>query len=203
MPDYSQFAPLVASPAPVRSAFDHTPAGVWWTVIMALHGKPVDVRASDAGRIACLAAGFRFYAQLYGSLAAVFGLIAAFFATFRADVGGLGWGYCAAGSLLMSIYLAFVVSVGFAGSREMANRREQAVPLLIVFMAMVVAFLAGLLAVLSVIVEATGVWPAYANLATMSALFTVGVGSYFIEIVYLATEGNRLMGSAVRVGDGP
>ena len=140
-----------------------------------------------------IAAGFRFYAWLYRFLSVVFLLLGPML--WAANTSENNVNYWAASSVLAGIYLWFCSGLGFAGARDYADESARGTIILLTFMVMIVAFLSAFVAVISAIAMQLN-WLATApNLAATGLLFVFGVGSYFIEIVYLAsraTHANRI-----------
>lgn len=178
------FSQLVCGALSVRAAFDsHATAQLWWRLILSLHGKPVISSLACAQETRQIADGFRFYAWLYRFLAVVFLLLAP--TLWAANIGENHVSYWAASSVLAGIYLWFCSGLGFAGARIYAAESPRGAAVLVAFMAMIVAFLSAFVATISVVSMQLD-WLATApNLAATSLLFVVGIGSYFIEIVYL------------------
>jgi hypothetical protein len=81
-----------------------------------------------------------------------------------------------------------VSALGYAGAKSYAEGHNQGISSLIAFMVMIVAFLSMFVAIVSVVVQQAA-WLAVApNLAAASTLFAFGIGSYMIDIIYLATK---------------
>jgi hypothetical protein len=68
----------------------------------------------------------------------------------------------------------------------MAQRNPSGKLSLLTFMVMVMIFLAVFLAGVSISVEQAGNIPVFLNLGTFALVLALGIGSYFIEILYLA-----------------
>ena len=186
----STFSQLVCSAPDVRAACDsYAPAKLWWRLILLLHGKPLNSALAAEQEDLIIAAGFRFYAWLYRFLAVVF-LLMGPLSTF-AEVGPNGSAYWATTSVFAGVCLWFISGLGFAGARAYANNTARGAVVLIAFMAMIVAFLSAFVAAISVVAAQLG-WLATApNLVATGLLFVFGIGSYFIEIVYLASHETR------------
>ena len=110
----------------------------------------------------------------------------ALFAIHRLDQNEVS-GYWAAASLLAAIYLWNASGLGFAGAWVYETNEIQGTSALVAFMVMIVAFLSLFVAALSVVAHHAAWLGTMANLSAAAALFVFGVGSYMIEIVYLAT----------------
>ena len=191
LPTFSQ---LVCSAPLVRTAYDsYAPAKLWWRLILMLHGKPTNSALSAQKENAIIAAGFRFYAWLYRFLAVVFlsmGPLLIF-----AETGQRSSDYWVTSSVFAGVCLWLISGLGFAGARDYATNPTRGAVVLIAFMTMIVAFLSAFVATISV-VAAQFDWLATApNLAATGLLFIFGVGSYFIEIVYLASRQTRPIGT--------
>ncbi|RYX82422.1 hypothetical protein EON83_19620 [bacterium] len=148
------FSRIVSGAESVVTAFDSC-GGTrwWWRTILWLHGKPTSPVLSDAERRRILADGFRFYAQLYRFVGALFWL-----------VGGACWGvgvfetsrdalYWTLASVVVGGFLWFTTSLGFAGAKVMREDKGSGRLLLCSFMVAIIAFLSGLTAALSVVVQ--------------------------------------------------
>ena len=96
--------------------------------------------------------------------------------------------YWSASSLLAGTYLWCVSGLGYAGAKAYKVGHGQAIASLIAFMVMVIAFLSMFVAATSIVAHCYGWLPMWHNLVTAGGLFVLGVGSYMIEIIYLATE---------------
>ncbi len=186
LPKKPTFSQLVCGAPDVRAAFEsYVPAQFWWRLILMLHGKPVASSLSCAQESRQIAEGFRFYAWLYRFLAVVFLLLGP--TLLAANTNENNVNYWAVSSVLSGIYLWFCSGLGFAGARDYAIEAAHGTIVLLTFMVMIVAFLSAFVAVISVVAQSN--WLATApNLAATSLLFLFGVGSYFIEIVYLASR---------------
>jgi len=183
------FSQLVCSEEPVQTAFAcHPPARFWWRLILLLHGKPVSASLAPERRTQVIADGFKFYAALYRCLGVL--LLLAGTALYSLDRAGdtQNLGYWAAVSGLAGTYLWFASGLGYSGARIYRDGQAQGASTLIAFMVMIVALLSLFMAAMSVAAEAVTGFPVTFNLATSSGLFVFGVGSYLIEILYLATE---------------
>ena len=101
------------------------------------------------------------------------------------SLGGLYW---AGASLMGALFLWFASGLGFVGARSYALGRESGRVSLLAFMVMIVAFLCAFVAGASVAAQHSSPLGAVPNLLGCAALFVLGVGSYFIEILYLATD---------------
>lgn len=180
------FSQIVCSTQPVRTAFtEHRPTRRWWNLILALHGKPVDSSLSQAQKIKCVADGFKFYAGLYRFLAVIFLLLAPLFVVLNVAESSTATSYWAIASLMAGVYLWGVSGLGYAGAKSYGSGSNSS---LVAFMVMIVAFLSMFVAVVSVVAQQFAWLAVVPNLIAASLLFVFGIGSYMIEIVYLATE---------------
>lgn len=186
----STFSQLVCGAPVVRTAFEsYAPMQLWWRLILILHGKPMKSSLSSQQETLQIAAGFRFYAQLYRLLAVIFLLLGPIL--IAADIGENNLNYWAASSVLAGVYLWFVSGLGFCGARDYAVNPARGSVVLIAFMTMIVAFLSAFVAVVSVVAMQFNWLATTPNLAATGLLFVLGVGSYFIEIIYLANYETR------------
>ena len=185
-PSFSQI--VCGSPQVLAALKEHAPTRAWWTLILKLHGKPVEIGLSHAARTQRVAAGFRFYAALYRALSIIFGLLCPALAALGAMNGNLGGLYWAGASLLGAGFLWFASGLGFVGARSYALGNDSGRASLLAFMVMIVAFLAVFVGAASVAAHQTSRLGAVPNLLACAALFVLGVGSYLIEILYLATD---------------
>lgn len=180
------FSQIICSAQTIRTAFtDHRPTRCWWNLILALHGKPVDVSLSLAEQNQRIADGFKFYAWLYRFLAVIFLLLAPVFIFANVAENSTSSLYWAAASFLAGVYLWGVSGLGYAGAKSYGSGFNSS---LIAFMVMIVAFLSMFVAVVSMVAHQHAWLGTMPNLIAASLLFVFGVGSYMIEIVYLATE---------------
>jgi hypothetical protein len=186
--DGANFSQIVCNAHEVRAAFcAPVSTRLWWKLILALHGKPVDVSMEQSERIKRVAGGFRFYAWLYRLLSAVFLILCpclVLLNTLDSSIS-LHWAVCC---FLAATYLWCVSGLGFVGAEAYGNGQEQGRVSVLAFMVMIVAFLSIFIATISTIAHEFG-WASTApNLIIAGILFVFGVGSYMIEIVYLSTE---------------
>ena len=185
------FSELVCSASPIRAALSSPSVlRLWWLVILMLHGKPRDPQLTDAARVECIANGFRFYAQLYRLLAVIFLSLSLLLGALKISLAEGGTWYWCAASLLAAAYLWLVSGLGYVGAAEYRRGEGSSISSLIAFMVMIIAFLSLFLSAASVAAYhfhwlATG-----PNLSIAAGVFAFGIGSYFIEVLYLATEGN-------------
>jgi hypothetical protein len=186
-----RFSDLVCGALPVQAAFDGQRGFcLWWRVVLMLHGKPRDTNLPEADRLNCIANGFRFYAWLYRMLAVIFLSLTLALGALKISLAESGTWYWCVTSLLVAIYLWLVSGLGYAGARSYRRGEGGSISALIGFMVMVIAFLSLFLSAASVAAYHSHWLPTGPNLAIVSLVFAFGVGSYFIEIFYLATEGN-------------
>ena len=189
MPDNKSpnFSQIVSSSPSVRAAFAvHRPTRFWWNLILMLHGKPVNPSLSRAAKTKRIADGFKFYAWLYRFLAIIFFLLTPTFMTLNVTGNSDVSSYWATASFLAAVYLWCVSNLGYAGAK--AYGTGQGTSSLTAFMVMIVAFLSMFVAVVSVVAQHCAWLGIVPNLVAASTLFVFGVGSYMIEIIYLATE---------------
>ncbi len=151
-----------------------------------LHGKPINVSVSPQERAKRIADGFTFYARLYRCLAIVFALLA--LACFwLSTIGETSWFYGGA-VLLAAVYLWSVSGLGKVGALSYARGETQGRIALLAFLVMIVASLSLFISAASVVALQQTRLPPAVNLAGTSALLVFGIGSYLIEIIYMATE---------------
>ena len=183
------FSQIVCNPASMRDVFDlHRPTNAWWRLILALHGKPVQLTLSVEQKTERVADGFRFYASLYRGLGIMFLLLAPTLALLPIAESGSFSTYVALSSLLAGLYLWAISGLGYAGANSYRAGEQHESAVLIAFMVMIVAFLSLFVAAISVASQYSSSLPATLNLAAIGILFVFGIGSYMIEILYLATE---------------
>ena len=182
--DVSQaaFRHVVVSPNAVRSAFAETRmTRWWWAAVLRLHGKPTAADVSIESARVCVAAGFRFYAWLYG----VVGLAVA------ASSVAIGLNFESASlywiSLSVAIGMLLVASsrVAWAGAEAYRRHPAGAVPILMLFLAMVAVCLTFGLAAMSFAANDLQLVGAVTNVAALAGLVIVGIGSYAVEMAYL------------------
>ena len=185
------FSELVCGALPVQTAFNgQSVLRLWWQIVLMLHGKPRDPGLPEADRIRCIADGFRFYAWLYRLLAVIFlGLSLVLGALKISLAEGGTWYWCVA-SLLAAVYLWLVSGLGYAGAAAYRRGEGNSISALMAFMVMIIAFLSLFLSAASVAAYHFHWLTTGPNLAMAAGVFAFGIGSYFIEVLYLATEGN-------------
>lgn len=190
----STFSELVCGAASVRTAFKGQGAiHFWWQVILLLHGKPRDSSVSERDRIQCIANGFQFYAWLYRMLAVIFLSLSLILSALKISLADNGTWYWCVASFLAAVYLWLVSGLGYAGASAYRRSEGNSITILIAFMIMIVAFLSLFLSAASVTAYHSH-WLATApNLGLGVMVFAFGIGSYFIEIVYLITDSNLQM----------
>lgn len=179
------FAQIVRSPPSVRHAFENSPVhAAWWRWILMLHGKPAEPDSSTQNTNAVLADGFRFYGYLYVVLAFVL-LVVSTLVGFIDSTSGYFW-ICLA--LSSAFYLVCASQLAFAGARCYPCKPREAIPLLVAFFVSIIAwltaFLSGGLIVVHFLMPESEL---FAIIAT-ATLMIFGVGSYFIELVFLTTR---------------
>jgi hypothetical protein len=182
----NDFSHLLCGNESVRSAFDGTgPIAAWWRVVLRLHGKPAVPSLTDAERVRCIAAGFRFYAGLYGFLGVVLLLAGGMLSYIGWLSSAAPFGYATLGAWSGGALLLVVARFG-AGAADLFRRGNRLGQVqLVVFVVMLTAFLSLLLGGLSAAVHLLALLSPVTNLTLCAALFTLGIGSYFVELVYL------------------
>ena len=180
-----KFAEIVRSSPAVRESFRDLPLlHAWWRVILVLHGKPIDTKRNSHHARTTLAKGFRFYGQLYTSLAIVTSCaVPLIFATEARNQGF--WVSLLLGS---SLYLGIASALAFSGSdKYLLNHQEARANLVAIFVA-VIAYLACFCGVTMAITHY--VFPEYDILAMAAFLLfmLLGIGSYLIEILFLVLD---------------
>lgn len=184
-PNFSQ---TVTLPESVQLAFEpHGVTRAWWKLILALHGKPQTFHLSENCEIDCIARGFQFYAMLYRSQSIPFLVLALLCVTFNLAENTAASLYWALASLFAALYLWCISGLGYAGATCYRIDQEKGRIALFAFMVAIIAFLSVFVAAVSVAVIFTALISPAPNIAAAAALFVFGIGSYMIEIVYLAT----------------
>jgi len=89
---------------------------------------------------------------------------------------------------MAAIYLWCVSGLGYAGAKAYRGSRTDGTASLIAFMVMIVAFLSMFVAAASLVLHSSASLPTAPNLVGAGLLFVFGIGSYMIEIIYLAVE---------------
>lgn len=183
------FSRIICNAQDVQMAFASPRSmRLWWHLILRLHGKPVGMTLAPEARSQCVADGFKFYAWLYRLLAAIFFLMVPLLAMLDMAISSHPSFYWAVSSFLAGIYLWCVSGLGYAGARDYRMGNHQGTSSLIAFMVMIIAFLSMFIGVVSVVAHHQAWLSDQANLALAGMLFSVGIGSYMIEIIYLATD---------------
>ena len=184
------FSRVVSGDAFVVDAFERSGAArVWWRAILWLHGKPTSPILSDNERRQIVAEGFRFYAQLYRFLGVLFWLVggACTFAGIYETENATLYGTLA--SALAGGLLWFASGLGFRGAKLLRDGHHEGRFVLCAFMVIVIAFLSGLTAALSIGMQLQTETGALWNLAALGGMWAFGLGSYLIEVLYLVGEG--------------
>lgn len=191
--DKTRFSHIMCNAATVREAFPAPKTTKnWWHCILLLHGKPVDINCSPAERIACIADGFKFYAHLYRFLSILFFFLAPIlYFSYRGTDPDTAL-YAALADFAAGTYLWSITSLGYAGAQAYRQQKRGARTSLLAFMVMIVAFLSAFVAAISIVAQQREILTVWTNILSCSALFILGIGSYFIEIVYLATEASTI-----------
>lgn len=180
-----KFAEIVRSSLPVRESFRDLPVHhAWWRLILALHGKPIDIDADSHEASITLAKGFRFYGILYISLA--FTMAAVIPVILATSVPNPGyWVVLLLGS---SCYLGLASHLALSGSANYTSSHRNARAHLIVFFVAVIAYLACFCGVVLAITHYT--FPQYDCLTVTGLLLFMlgGIASYLIEILFLVFQ---------------
>ncbi|WP_146601043.1 hypothetical protein [Novipirellula aureliae] len=180
-----KFAQVIRSSSKVRRAFDAVPVlRTWWRLILSLHGKPVCIDRTSQSTSEALVNGFRFYGYLYSALAIVLLLIS----PLMVIVAGTASYLWAILTVTSSAYLACTSQLAFFGARCYADEPDLARPLLVSFFASIIAWLASVLS--GCIVAIHFVVPQYEVVLALGigTVLVMGVGSYFIELIYISCE---------------
>jgi hypothetical protein len=174
------FNRIVCSATTVQTAFaDYHPLRLWWSVILALHGKPSTPDYKPAARLAILAAGFQFYAAIYGLVGILLVL------TGPALLFAEQTLYAASGISFVGLLLLTVTLSGYRASQDFANQKPDSSLTLILFMVFLMLFLTGTPCAASLVVNGMGLLPPLINLFGTASVLLIGVGSYLIEIIFL------------------
>jgi hypothetical protein len=176
------FAKIVRSSSNVRNAFSGLRVhGPWWQVILALHGKPTDIDPYTAASRLSLVRGFRFYGYLYSLLAAV---IFAFVPLILC-VGIPDANFWSSVFVASSLFLSCTCQLAFAGSRRYFDEPQAASLLLLTFFVSIMACLCGVC--FAFVHLALPEYDIVSSIA-LALLMIFGIGSYFIEILFLASN---------------
>lgn len=178
----TSFHRIICSSEPVRTAFSgDCLLQSWWSLILYLHGKSSVPVGSERDRIQIVASGFRFYAQVYGLL----GLVLTGAGIALLWVGQSLYGVL--GTVLSGLFLLVVARFGYRASRNFENHEAGSQLSLLLFTVFLMLFLTGFLCTVSQVIHTTGLLPPPGNLFLTVSLLGIGVGSYFIELIFLAT----------------
>ncbi len=175
------FAKIIRSSRLVRGTFAGI-AGleIWWRLVLALHGKPLEMSNHNAAQI--LASGFRFYGHLYLCLGVILG--ATGIANLLTEVVPAVHISCML--IFGSLYLIICSQLAFKGGSLFGAGDKRGAVLLIIFFACILLFLGGFGAAMSLWADSVGLTESYVNLSIFIVFIIFGVGSYFIELVYLS-----------------
>lgn len=153
-------------------------------MILALHGKPMDVATDTPEARTVLASGFRFYGILY--LLVAFCLIATVPAVITAGIPTPG--FWAALLLASSCYLTLVCQFAFSGARKYASEHTDANDYLLVFFIGVIAFVACFCGAAVVISHHAFPQFDWLNFALGFLMAAFALPSYLIEILFLVNH---------------
>lgn len=182
----NDFSRLFCGTESVRSAFDATgPIAVWWRLVLWLHGKPTVPILKEAERVRCIANGFRFYAGLYALLGVALLLAAVMLAYISWTSSVVLSGYASPGMFGAGVLLLVIARFGVGAAEGFRHGQSIGRIHLVAFVVMLTAFLSLLLGAVSAAVHLLGLLDPLLNIALCAALFTLGIGSYFVELVYL------------------
>lgn len=174
------FHRIVCSAETVRTAFSSSPLlQAWWSLVLYCHGKQSIFNGSESERIRIIACGFRFYAWLYGSLGLLL-VIAGIALQFAGQPL-----YTSVSIAFNGILLLTFVQFGYRASQDFEIQKPGSPLSLLLFIVFLMLFLTGFLCVASVVVNGMGIISPLGNLLITSILLFVGVGSYFIELIFL------------------
>ena len=178
------FAEIIRSPPNVRNAYIGLRVhSSWWRIILGLHGKPSDADPNSTLSRLSLVRGFRFYGYLYLFLATVM-LALAPMIPFVGISGAYFWS-----SLLVasSLFLGCTCQLAFAGSRRYFDEPRAASLLLLTFFVSIMAYLSCFCGVCLSFVHFAIPEYGIVSVIALALLMVFGIGSYFIEILFLAS----------------
>lgn len=180
-----EFAKIIRSPSYVRHAYSGLRVhNCWWRIILALHGKPMDGHVHPDTLNLSLVRGFRFYGYLYSSLAAV--MLAITPLILLVDISDAWfWSSLLVGS---SLFLVCTCQLAFIGSRRYLCEPHAASPLLLTFFVCVMAYLSCFCGVCLALVHFAIPEYDFVSVIAFALLMVFGIGSYFIEILFLASN---------------
>jgi hypothetical protein len=178
------FAAIVCSSSEVRNAFrGRGLMAAWWRGILALHNKPIAPQLKSSQEYTIIADGFRFYASLYQCL----GILFLTLAMLNVPMGFVS-GYWTLLGILTSIYLWLAGDLARSGAQDFEIDARSGYISLVCFFFMITMFLASFVVAASVVFQYQQLLSPPLNLLLTSLLFTFGIGSYALELVYLVVR---------------
>lgn len=184
------FSRIVCGCEPLQSAFDSLSFAVklWWRIVLWLHGKPTAPQLSDEERTQIVADGFRFYAALYRFLSLLFFGVSAllwFSGILETARDAIYW---TGAGVLSGAFLWIASGVGFAGAKMFRQNDVSGRLTLTAFLVSIIAWLSAFSVALSIEAQAQNIGSVWLNLGAISVVWAFGVGSYFLEVLYLVAQ---------------
>lgn len=177
-----KFAEIVRSSPALRTTFDGVSGfSLWWRIVLALHGKPRSENIDESVKVRVLVKGFRFYGYLYLGLGA---FILALFGAF-AWMGAFPSPYWALLTAFFGTFLVASSQLAFAGARLFVGDPRRGSVLLVCFFVAVIIFLSAFGLVASIAASERGFLTDLPNIGLYALFIALGIGSYFIELIYL------------------
>lgn len=178
---------LISSPEIMEFRLPGKLLNLWWRIVLLLHGKPDLNNLPVCENNLVLSNGFRFYAMLYRSLAFIILLVGIGLIYLGKGMKEPEWGACGAIALSFACYLFVVVVLGDAGANSWENGDyKTAIPWLILFFTALIAFLSVAVFFIAVIIYHYDNSQLISCYISCILLYLFGIGSYVIELVYIA-----------------
>jgi hypothetical protein len=180
------FAAIIRSHPEVRAAFrDHGPIGIWWRMILALHGKPVHLSRSPERQAGLVARGFEVYGWVFRALAVTSGVALGVLCLLPTDIES-GWSsLLIAGAVPGSVGLWVASGLLFTGARAYRVGGSDAVPALVLGLVMIVLLLCLASIAAGAALHSFDVVPLWLITGIVVCAIVFGVGSYVLELNYV------------------
>jgi len=177
-----KFAEIIRSSRTLQTTFeDISSFDMWWRIVLVLHGKPVAKSTSEEEKLQILVKGFQFYGYLYLGLGLCLLCVFSLFSYYEAFPST----YWAMLSAFFAVYLIASSQLAFKGATLFAHRHPRGAVMLVCFFVSIIVFLA----TFGALASATAYHNQYITDVPNVVLYVIfvlfGIGSYFIELIYL------------------
>lgn len=180
------FAAIIRSHPAVRASFrDHGPIRLWWRIILALHGKPVQLSLSSERQAGLVARGFEVYGWIFRALAVTAGVALVVLCLLPTEIEPGTFALLIAGAVPGSIGFWVASGLLFTGARAYRVARSDAVPALVLGLVMIILLLCLTSIAAGAVVHSSDVAPLWLNAGVLVGSIVFGVGSYVLELNYV------------------